>query len=378
MQALMTIHFKDIENQIIEEIKNSKWQTLIEFLVNSNFQKDADHYFQFSREIKIAPLMIWYLSWKYFLRIGKIQNSKFYANKYIESLVEFKMIPALIRFISDLERLKIKLIDRREVNNQLAFIQGIKESNEEYLNQDWHADHWKSEDELLKKKYFTMSDWDKEKYKLGYEIILKYKDIDVIHSFKEQFNLSKDYRKKYSIFAASKLLNDEVISTISKENETRIDFDQLALNFFENQNNNFEKSEYELVSYVQELNEKSVISEGSQLLTALKMLEFNEAVKVLARRLFNLSSDEEVRINALYFECVALFNLERYYLALDNIDFALSNLDLKKNEWIAFLELNAIINDLNGNKDLAKKAFNKIKLINPNYKNDWKKIKRKV
>jgi hypothetical protein len=123
MQALMTIHFKDIENQIIEEIKNSKWQTLIEFLVNSNFQKDADHYFQFSREIKIAPLMIWYLSWKYFLRIGKIQNSKFYANKYIESLVEFKMIPALIRFISDLERLKIKLIDRREVNNQLAFIQ---------------------------------------------------------------------------------------------------------------------------------------------------------------------------------------------------------------------------------------------------------------
>lgn len=336
------------------------------------FEKVDDH-FQNEKSFYLYSIF-----WIIAFEVGRISLAKKLSQKFYKHILENKRIPAIKKFIADVERLKFT--KSLKYKNDLNVLMGKKLADKDQsIILSLHPETFKDSKEDLKNYLIFETNWSETHWKLAYEFVLRYYyDEQVFLSLFEKTIESKK-EKHYIVFEEklkAKKLNLKSYRYKKETKEKKIDNDfkteytlnNLAYSLFAGNAQLDNVDQDIIINSFKDYDWHKDLAKAEDMAVAFSFLGMDQVVIYLCENYLGLIEDVKEKISLNYLMAEALFNCGNWHRCIDLAEDVISEYPLLESENTAFEYVRAESYFHLKKYSMAKNIFAKIKKNNPNYR----------
>ena len=287
-------------------------------------------------------------------KAGKIKIANDLAETILQYLLEYKRIAAIKVFIKQIETLGFPLKKIKKYELEVSELVGERTGS--LKNLEWHIEHFKTSQEVLRTFILEQEEWTKKEITLCYEYILRFGyDQEIFKYLDEIKNKSKIDKIDQT--------EEEVL-----KNPLKLNYEQIAYDIISGKKSAEELEQSKIIAYFKLHNFNENKEQLKEMVMAFYFLGMNDVVTFLCEKILPSFEDTKERASLAYILIESMLNKNEYLKALQYTENFLGIEPLIGEEKIALEYLRAETCYLLERKQEALKHFKILAKKSPHYR----------
>lgn len=283
--------------------------------------------------------------WKTAFELGRIKEARIYLNDLIDYLIVHKRIAKLenlkLESVNLLTKSDFKKMDVADLFKGKKIITRV----EDCLLIPLHPQRWKHIQEAFKNYLLIDSEWSVSTWKMLYEFLICFGfDTEIIQliaekNYSDKVENYKEWNTEFlKLYSKYKIDKTELITVFEKAPtvETKINFDQLALEIIESGQEERKQLEAKVIKQINYSADDYSTNDKKEMVIAFTFLGMSEVVEYLCDSMMEKMDEAKERISLFYVMSHSLLTCSKYYKAIDIARDVLGSEALLRDEKVAF------------------------------------------